>query len=173
MAGLNIILLRLQVESKTLFYALQFCLLVEVMCHADILPCIEWPFNCLSVLSGVPPVYAPNANMKSMKGGAEPVLSSVNLLAYSFHSGSCSSSKTTPCRKEGSLGTHLSPTFSALPKGPVQQVSMAGTELQAHLLWSAPSSCDGRMYTAAKSMVCEEGKPWQAIKSLLEHWPWV
>lgn len=47
------------------------------MCHADILPCIEWPFNCLSVLSWVPPVYAPNANMKSMKGGAEPVLSSV------------------------------------------------------------------------------------------------
>lgn len=25
------------------------------MCHADILPCIEWPFNCLSVLSGVLP----------------------------------------------------------------------------------------------------------------------
>jgi len=77
LAGLSIILLRLQVDSKTLVYALQYCLLAEVMCHADILPCIEWPFNCLSVLSGVPPVYAPKANMKSMKGGAEPVLSSV------------------------------------------------------------------------------------------------
>lgn len=34
-------------------------------------------FNCLSVLSGVLPVYAPNENTKSMKGGAEPVFSSV------------------------------------------------------------------------------------------------
>jgi len=64
LAGLNIILLRLQVDSKILFYALQPCLLAEVMCHADIVPCIEWLFNCLSVLSGVPPVYAPNANTK-------------------------------------------------------------------------------------------------------------
>lgn len=52
-------------------------MLTEVMCHTDILGSIEWPFNCLSVLSGVLPVYTPNANMKSMKGGAEPVLSSL------------------------------------------------------------------------------------------------
>lgn len=46
-------------------------------CHTDTLACIERPFNCLPVLSGVLPVYTPNANMKSMKGGAEPVLSSL------------------------------------------------------------------------------------------------
>lgn len=84
------------------------------------------------------------------------MLSSVNLLAYSFNSGSCRSSRPTPCRKEASLGTHLSPTLSGLPKSLVQQVSVAVTEFKAHVLWTAPSSCDGRTCTAAESVVREE-----------------
>ncbi|KAM6079807.1 LOW QUALITY PROTEIN: kinesin-like protein KIF19 [Theristicus caerulescens] len=62
-------------------------------------------------------------NMKDLPWGVKLDIPSITLQS---DSGSCSSSKTTPCRKEGSLDTHLSPTFSVLPKGPVQQQKPTG-----------------------------------------------
>ncbi|XP_035757227.1 kinesin-like protein KIF19 [Egretta garzetta] len=62
-------------------------------------------------------------NMKDLPWGVKFDIPSIPLES---DSGSCRSSKTTPCRKQGSLDTHLSPTFSVLPKGPVQQQKPTG-----------------------------------------------
>ncbi|KAM6379218.1 LOW QUALITY PROTEIN: kinesin-like protein KIF19 [Pluvialis apricaria] len=62
-------------------------------------------------------------NMKDLPCGVNFDIPSITLKS---DSGSCRSSKTTPCRKEGSLDTHLSPTFSGLPKSPVQQQKPTG-----------------------------------------------
>ncbi|KAJ7401367.1 Kinesin-like protein KIF19 [Pitangus sulphuratus] len=61
-------------------------------------------------------------NMKDIPWGVKFDIPSITLES---DSGSCGSSKKTPCRKEGSLDTHLSPTFSGLPKSPAQQISNA------------------------------------------------
>ncbi|KAM7091719.1 LOW QUALITY PROTEIN: kinesin-like protein KIF19 [Ciconia maguari] len=60
-------------------------------------------------------------NMKDLPWGGKFDIPSITL-----KSDSCRSSKTTPCRKEGFLNTHPSPTFSVLPKGPVQQQKPTG-----------------------------------------------
>ncbi|XP_050173302.1 uncharacterized protein LOC126641034 [Myiozetetes cayanensis] len=60
--------------------------------------------------------------MKDIPWGVKFDIPSITLES---DSGSCRSSKKTPCRKEGSLDTHLSPTFSGLPKSPAQQISNA------------------------------------------------
>ncbi|KAM9292166.1 LOW QUALITY PROTEIN: kinesin-like protein KIF19 [Morus bassanus] len=57
-------------------------------------------------------------NMKTLPWGVKFDIPSITLVS---DSGSCKSSKTTPCRKEGSLDTHLSPAFSVLPEGLIQQ----------------------------------------------------
>ncbi|XP_050762141.1 kinesin-like protein KIF19 [Gymnogyps californianus] len=57
-------------------------------------------------------------NMKDISWGVKFDVPSITLES---DSGSCRSSEMTPCRKEGSLDTHLSPTFSGLPKSPLQQ----------------------------------------------------
>ncbi|KAM6250298.1 kinesin-like protein KIF19 [Porphyrio hochstetteri] len=62
-------------------------------------------------------------NMKDLPWGVKPDIPSITLES---DSGSCRSSKTTPCGKEGSLDTHLSPTFSGFPVSPVQQQKPTG-----------------------------------------------
>ncbi|KAM6196751.1 kinesin-like protein KIF19 [Sarcoramphus papa] len=62
-------------------------------------------------------------NMKDISWGVKFDVPSITLES---DSGSCRSSKMTPCRKEGSLDTHLSPTFSGLPKSPLQQQKPTG-----------------------------------------------
>ncbi|KAM6121939.1 kinesin-like protein KIF19 [Phoenicopterus ruber ruber] len=62
-------------------------------------------------------------NMKDLPWGVKFDVPSITLES---DSGSCRSSKATPCTKEGSLDTHLSPTFSGLPKSPVQQQKPRG-----------------------------------------------
>ncbi|XP_068003467.1 kinesin-like protein KIF19 [Melanerpes formicivorus] len=57
-------------------------------------------------------------NMKDLPWGVKFDISTIKP-----DSGSCGSSKTSPCRKEASQDTHLSPTFPGLPKSPVQQIS--------------------------------------------------
>ncbi|KAM6352040.1 kinesin-like protein KIF19 isoform 3-T5 [Alca torda] len=57
-------------------------------------------------------------NVKDLPWGMKFDIPSITL---DSDSSSCRSPKTTPHRKEGSLDTHLSPTFSGLPKSPVQQ----------------------------------------------------
>ncbi|KAM6244977.1 LOW QUALITY PROTEIN: kinesin-like protein KIF19 [Spheniscus humboldti] len=66
-------------------------------------------------------------------------------------SGSCRSSKTIPCRKEGSLDTHLSPTFSGLSKSPVQQQKLAGVaagKMTPKLCSPTPLDLHGKKSTA-------------------------
>ncbi|KAM6114088.1 LOW QUALITY PROTEIN: kinesin-like protein KIF19 [Pterocles gutturalis] len=62
-------------------------------------------------------------NTKDLPWGVKLDIPSITLESDSV---SCRSSKMTPCRKEGSLDTHLSPTSSVLPKSPVQQQKPAG-----------------------------------------------
>ncbi|XP_075623438.1 kinesin-like protein KIF19 isoform X2 [Balearica regulorum gibbericeps] len=62
-------------------------------------------------------------NVKDLPWGMKFDIPSITLES---DSDSCISSKTTPWRKEGSLDTHLSPTFSGLPESPVQQQKPTG-----------------------------------------------
>ncbi|KAM6352043.1 kinesin-like protein KIF19 isoform 6-T9 [Alca torda] len=62
-------------------------------------------------------------NVKDLPWGMKFDIPSITL---DSDSSSCRSPKTTPHRKEGSLDTHLSPTFSGLPKSPVQQQKPTG-----------------------------------------------
>ncbi|XP_074775805.1 kinesin-like protein KIF19 [Athene noctua] len=62
-------------------------------------------------------------NMKDLPWGVKFDIPSITLES---DSGSCRSSKMSPCRKEGSLDNHLSPTFSGLPKTPGQQQKPTG-----------------------------------------------
>ncbi|XP_054698345.1 kinesin-like protein KIF19 isoform X2 [Grus americana] len=62
-------------------------------------------------------------NVKDLPWGMKFDIPSITLES---DSDSCRSSKTTPCRKEGSPDTHLSPTFSGLPESPVQQQKPTG-----------------------------------------------
>ncbi|XP_027761917.1 kinesin-like protein KIF19 [Empidonax traillii] len=57
-------------------------------------------------------------NMKDIPWGVKFDIPSITLES---DSGSCRSSQKTPCRKEGSLDTHLSPAFSGLPKSPARK----------------------------------------------------
>ncbi|XP_027539731.1 kinesin-like protein KIF19 [Neopelma chrysocephalum] len=57
-------------------------------------------------------------SMKDIPWGVKFDIPSITLES---DSGSCRSSKTIPCGKEGSLDTHLSPAFSGLPKSPARQ----------------------------------------------------
>ncbi|KAJ7403633.1 Kinesin-like protein KIF19 [Willisornis vidua] len=61
-------------------------------------------------------------NTKDIPWGMKCDIPSITLES---DSDSCRSSKMIPCRKKGSLETHLSPAFSGLPKSPVQQISNA------------------------------------------------
>ncbi|KAM9222603.1 LOW QUALITY PROTEIN: kinesin-like protein KIF19 [Leptosomus discolor] len=66
-------------------------------------------------------------NTKDLPWGVKFVIPFITLES---DSGSCRSSTTTPCKKKGSLETHLSqsthPTFSAFPKSPVQRQKPTG-----------------------------------------------
>ncbi|KAM6299077.1 kinesin-like protein KIF19 [Aegotheles albertisi] len=62
-------------------------------------------------------------NMKDLPWGVKLDIPSITLEP---DSGGYRSSTTTPRRKEGSLNTHLNPTYSILPKGPVQKQKPTG-----------------------------------------------
>ncbi|XP_069726553.1 kinesin-like protein KIF19 [Phaenicophaeus curvirostris] len=82
----------------------------------------------------------PSENMKDLPWAVKFDIPSTTLES---DSGSCKSPKTTPCGKKGSLDSHLSPTFSVLPKGPVQQFSKA-----KHWTPSSPNTdkvCENRL----------------------------
>ncbi|KAM6407506.1 LOW QUALITY PROTEIN: kinesin-like protein KIF19, partial [Rhynochetos jubatus] len=91
-------------------------------------------------------------NMKNHPWGVKFDIPSITLESYS---GSCKSSKTTPCRKEGSLDIHLSPTFSS-PKGPVQQTCVGGS--QRHCCWSTEPEDLKEMTAHTKNITLTAGR---------------
>ncbi|XP_040976301.1 kinesin-like protein KIF19 [Aquila chrysaetos chrysaetos] len=60
-------------------------------------------------------------NKDEIRRGLPGNMKDIPSITLESDSGSCRSSEMTPCRKERSLDTHLSPTFSGLQKRPVQQ----------------------------------------------------
>ncbi|KAM9598863.1 LOW QUALITY PROTEIN: kinesin-like protein KIF19 [Morphnus guianensis] len=65
-------------------------------------------------------------NKDEIRRGLPGNMKDIPSITLESDSGSCRSSEMTPCRKERSLDTHLSPTFSGLQKRPVQQQKPTG-----------------------------------------------